>query len=108
MRKFDDESIDVVLFDPPYSPTQVKKCYEGFGLKVTQADTRRDFIHQSKREIVRVLKPGGLCFSFGWNSIGIGKKNGFAIKEIMLVAHGGNRNDTICMLEEKFKSDNRL
>lgn len=103
LRTFEKESVDVVLYDPPYSPTQVKRCYEGFGLKATQSDTRRDFIFQSKREIAAVLKPAGLCFSFGWNSIGIGKNQGFEIKEIMLVCHGGNRNDTICVLEEKIQ-----
>ena len=39
--------------------------------------------------------------TFGWNSGGIGKKYGFEIKKILLVAHGGWHNDTICTLEIK-------
>jgi len=38
--------------------------------------------------------------SFGWNSGGIGKTNGFEILEILLVAHGAH-NDTICTVERK-------
>lgn len=44
---------------------------------------------------------GGVCISFGWNSMGIGKKNGFEIIEILLVAHGGMHNDTIVTVETK-------
>ncbi len=40
-----------------------------------------------------------LCF--GWNSGGIGINNGFNLKEILLVPHGGNHNDTICTVEVK-------
>jgi hypothetical protein len=31
----------------------------------------------------------------------MGKKHGFEIIEVMLVAHGGAHNDTICMAERK-------
>ena len=41
--------------------------------------------------------------SFGWNSGGIGKSLGFEIIEILLVAHGGAHNDTICTVERKLK-----
>ena len=39
--------------------------------------------------------------SFGWNSIGFGKNRGFEIIEILLVAHGGTKNDTIVTVERK-------
>ena len=47
------------------------------------------------------IKDNGIVISFGWNSIGFGKKRGFKIIEILLVAHGGNRNDTIVTVEIK-------
>ena len=37
----------------------------------------------------------------GWYSGGIGKSNGFEQVKILLVAHGGNHNDTICTVEIK-------
>lgn len=37
--------------------------------------------------------------SFGWNSAGMGLE-GFRRLEILLVAHGGAHNDTICVADE--------
>jgi hypothetical protein len=54
-----------------------------------------------KNEIARIVKPGGTVLSFGWNSNGVGKNRGFEIIEILLVAHGGQHNDTICIAEKK-------
>ena len=101
LKMYEDESVDGVFFDPPYSPRQIKECYEGFGKTVTQQDTQSSFWGDCKKEIARIVKPGGHVFSFGWNSGGIGKTKGFEIKSILLVAHGGWHNDTICTLEVK-------
>lgn len=54
-----------------------------------------------KDECSRITKPGGIALCFGWNSNGMGKSRGFDIREILLVAHGGKHNDTICMAEVK-------
>jgi hypothetical protein len=52
-------------------------------------------------EIQRILKIGGRCLCFGWNSNGVGKKRDFEMQEILLISHGGSKNDTICTLEIK-------
>ena len=65
------------------------------------ATTQASFWGNLKNEIARITKRGGIVFSFGWNSNGIGLKNGFTQKKILMVAHGGNHNDTICALEIK-------
>ena len=57
--------------------------------------------HLHKKEISRILKTGGKVITFGWNSGGIGKTNGFEISRILLVPHGGWHNDTICTVEIK-------
>ncbi|GAH81276.1 unnamed protein product [marine sediment metagenome] len=51
--------------------------------------------------MAKKIKKGGIVISFGWNSGGFGKNREFEIKEILLVAHGGNHNDTICVVEVK-------
>ena len=94
-----------VLFDPPYSLRQVKECYEGLGRDFTMADSQVGSWTQHKMEIANLVKPGGLALSFGWNSQGIGKQNGFEIIEILLVCHGGAHNDTIVTVEKKTQSD---
>mgnify|MGYP003624182470 CR=1 FL=1 len=101
LRGKESASVDGVFFDPPYSPRQIKECYEGFGREVTQQDTQSKFWGDCKKEIARVVKPRGYVFSFGWNSGGIGLGLGFEIKSILLVAHGGWHNDTICVLQQK-------
>lgn len=101
LKMFDDESVDGVLYDPPYSPRQVSECYKGVGTAVTSETTQSSFWTNQKREISRIVKPGGKVISFGWNSGGIGDKYGFDIKRILLVPHGGWHNDTICTVEVK-------
>lgn len=101
LKQFEDESVDGVLYDPPYSPRQVSECYKSFGIEVTSETTRSDWWTKHKKEISRIVKPKGKVISFGWNSGGIGKTNGFEITYILLVPHGGKHNDTICTVEVK-------
>jgi hypothetical protein len=51
----------------------------------------------------RICRPGTVVLSFGWNSAGMGK--GFRMDEIMLVAHGGAHNDTICVAETMMQAE---
>ena len=101
LKLFDDASVDGVLYDPPYSPRQVSECYKNIGHNVTNETTRVSFWGNHKKEISRIIKPGGKVITFGWNSGGIGSKYGFEIKRILLVPHGGWHNDTICTVEVK-------
>lgn len=101
LKTFKDNSVQCVLFDPPYSPRQIKECYESVGLTTTQEDTQSSFWSKQKKELSRIVKKGGIVICFGWNSNGVGVKYGFEIEEIMLVAHGGNHNDTIMTICRK-------
>ena len=101
LKMLKTKSADMILYDPPYSPRQVKECYDGIGIKVTADDTKASWRAKHLDEIQRILKPNGLCISFGWNTNGVGKKRGFEIIEILLVAHGGSKNDTLCTVERK-------
>ena len=108
LKMFDDYSVDGILYDPPYSPRQVSECYNDVGYNVTWDMTKASFWGNHKREIARIVKPGGKVITFGWNSGGIGMKNGFSIKRILLVPHGGWHNDTICTVETKTKNAKEL
>ncbi|MBU1941448.1 MAG: adenine-specific DNA methylase [Candidatus Thermoplasmatota archaeon] len=101
-----DNEFDGVLFDPPYSITQAKQCYEGRGMKLLDIKpTSMKYWAECKNEISRILKPNGIVICFGWNSMGLGKNRGFKMIEILLVPHGGSKNDTICTVEEKKSKD---
>lgn len=101
LRMFDDASVDCVLYDPPYSPRQVAECYRNLGKTVNMETTQAAYWAEQKKEIARIVKPGGIVITCGWNSGGIGVKYGFNIVEILLVAHGGWHNDTIVTVEKK-------
>jgi hypothetical protein len=99
LKQFPDDSMDLVLFDPPYSPRQVSECYKSLDMTVNMQTTQSSFWGNLKKEIHRVIKTNGIVITFGWNSGGIGKTKGFAIEEILIVPHGGWHNDTICTVE---------
>jgi hypothetical protein len=101
LKKFDDNSVDLLFFDPPYSPRQVSESYKKLGMSVNMQTTQSSFWGNMKKEVGRIVNDGGIVISFGWNSGGIGKTNGFEIIEILLVPHGGNHNDTIVTVERK-------
>mgnify|MGYP003655569547 FL=1 len=101
LKIFKNNTIDGILFDPPYSPRQIKECYDNIGQKVFQKDTQSSFWGNIKKEIGRVVKPEGKVITCGWNSGGCGKTNGFEISEILIVPHGGWHNDTIVTVENK-------
>jgi len=101
LKLIPSNSIDLVLYDPPYSPRQVSECYRKLDLTVNMKTTQSSYWGNQKKEISRVLKPNGKVITCGWNSGGIGKCNGMEIKEILLVPHGGWHNDTIVTVEEK-------
>ena len=96
LKTFENESVDGILFDPPYSFHQVVVSYNGYG------DKRVHQITPCLNEIARILKPNGVVMHFGWNSNGCGKGRGLEITEILLLAHGGGHNDTIVTVERKF------
>jgi hypothetical protein len=99
LKSLPAESVDGVLFDPPFSPRQVQEAYQGFG----PCDTTRRFYSDRKREAARVLKLGGIAIVCGWNSLGLGIKNGMELEEILMVNHG-DQNDTIVTVGRKVAS----
>lgn len=101
LKQIPNASVDVVLYDPPYSLRQVKECYEGVGITVTAEHTKSSWRSKHLDEIARILRPSGICISFGWNTNGVGMKRGFRIEEILIVPHGGSKNDTLCTVETK-------
>ncbi|WP_304393117.1 adenine-specific DNA methylase [uncultured Clostridium sp.] len=57
LKLFESNSVDMILNDPPYSPRQVSECYKKLGKTVNYRDTSAAWYIESKKEIMRVLKP---------------------------------------------------
>lgn len=92
-----------ILFDPPYSFRQISEHYKSIGMKATKMQTSMAFYEKVKSALCEKVKIGGYVISFGWNSNGFGKRRGYKIVEILMIAHGGSKNDTIVTVEQRIK-----
>jgi hypothetical protein len=93
---------DLIIFDPPYSPRQISECYKSVGLEVGMKETQSALLYQRVRNaIIPICTDDAIVLSFGWNSVGMGKRHDFEQIEIMLCCHGGAHNDTICLAERR-------
>lgn len=102
LRKLDSGCADAVLYDPPYSITKAARLYRSYGVKrLERGVSNTGYWKDVKDEIARVTKDGGRVLTFGWNTNGIGKGRGFRMEEVLIVAHGGSKNDTLCVMEVK-------
>ncbi len=96
IKTIKDESIDFMLYDPPYSQRQLFEMYKKLG-KDLQSNAA--YFKELDIEIDRVIKPNGKVIRFAWNSKRISKS--FEIKKILLVNHGAAHNDTIVTVQHK-------
>jgi len=102
LELFSGLSFKGALFDPPYSITQARECYSGFGFNELKIKpTSMQYWAEVKNRLAQMIEIGGLAVCFGWSSMGLGKNRGFEMLEILLVPHGGSKNDTICTVERK-------
>lgn len=93
---------DVVLFDPPYSPRQIMEVYKSVGFAVGRRETQNARLYKAVRaKLHRLLRPGGIAISCGWNSNGFGLTLGYEKIELLVTAHGGAHNDTLTLVERK-------
>ena len=100
---------DLVIIDPPYSPRQVKESYDSFGHKMEQGDALLGAVRKRLKDaICDIVQVGGVVMTFGWNSVGMGRERGFEIREILLVCHGSDHNDTICVVEQRVAQQSEM
>ncbi len=89
---------DVALLDPPYSLRQAIKNYDGYGRNIQH---NHDALRRYKNLLDNVMKRGSTVITFAWNSGGLGIVRNYELVEVMLLSHGGPRNDTIITVERK-------
>lgn len=106
--KQDGVKADLVIFDPPYSPNQIIECYQSIGHDMAHANRNGELYARVRSAIPEILTEEAVVLSFGWNSNGMGLKHEFEIIEILIVAHGGAHNDTICMAERRNTDQKKL
>ena len=102
MKSFKDASVDKLVFDPPYSAHQLKEKYQSNGIALNNK-LDNSYWSKCKKEIGRIMKINGKVISFGWNTNGVGKNNGFEKTKIVIIAHGSQHNDTLATVEVKVR-----
>ncbi len=100
-----DNEFSGILCDWPFSLNQSKTLYNdlGKGHFCVRPDNSMQYWSRFKNEVARITEPNGTVITFGWSSMGIGKTRGFEMIEVLMVPHGGSRNDTIVTVERKIK-----
>ena len=99
LQTMKNESVKLLLLDPPYSQNQLAVTYANQGTPPFDK-----YLTDVKNEAARIMAPDGICISFGWSSNGLGKKRGFRKTELLVVAHGGQHYDTLVIVEKKNSS----
>lgn len=104
LKQQKSDSADLVLYDPPYSISQATEMYKSYGKEKLEINvSNMQYWADCKNEIARIVKTGGKVICCGWNTNGIGKCRGFKMTELLIVYHGGSKNDTLVTLEYKNK-----
>jgi hypothetical protein len=104
LKQFPDNEFDVAVWDAPRTNKEMWETYREAGIEMTKTEASPKFYVERKKELARIVKPGGFVASFGWNSNGMGEKNCCSKEEILVLNHGEGFNDTICVLERKVKT----
>lgn len=93
LRTIKTKSAEGVVYDPPYNDRQGKMYTKDFR---SYSDVR--YWSDIRKEISRILKPGGVCVRLGWNSNAMPR---CTIEAVHLFAHGSERNDSIVTVHRK-------
>ncbi len=102
LKTLESNSVDGIIHDPPYSLYEVHRCYKAAGLILKKTwGTLAKLTAEKRDHMARIIKPNGKIISFGWSSIALGKGRGFQLDRVLLVCHGGLKNDTIVTVEKK-------
>ena len=95
-------TVDLALFDPPYSPRQIKECYESIGMEMTTEDAWRTHAWTAEKDAINsMLLSRGTVICCDWNSVGMGSLREYSLIEVLLVCHGAGHNDTIVTVWRK-------
>jgi hypothetical protein len=89
------------FFDPPYSITQAVAKYKMHIHDPKHNTGNKAYWAKCKTILGELIIPNGYVIHCGWNSGGLGLKRGFKLLKVLLVPHGGGRNDTIVTVEQK-------
>lgn len=83
---------DTIVLDPPYNIRKAREKYAGRYI---------GNFTKIKNILPMIMEPNGKVITLGYDTVGMSKSRGFEKIAICLVCHGGDHNDTLCLVEEK-------
>lgn len=86
------ESFDSAILDPPFDPGRAAKLYEGWH--------GQEYCH-ARDAVAELVRPGGTVVELGWNSYGLGDKDGWERKAHYLFAQASFKGDVHLTIDEK-------
>lgn len=81
-----------IILDPPYNLRKAREKYDG---KYIGSFTK------IKNLLPDILYPKGRVITLGYDTVGMSKSRGFEKIAVCIVCHGGDHNDTLCLVERK-------
>lgn len=94
-----NKQVDACILDPPYTLRQIKEQYKRIG--PGSKEQIIDLYEQCKDRIATLIKPGGLVFTMGYSSMGMGEHRGFTLETIQVLSLGGPHRDIIVVVDRR-------
>lgn len=88
----DGKFFNTIVLDAPFS---LRKAREKYGGAYIGSFTK------VKNKLPLILEEGGIVISLGYDTVGMSRSRGFEKIAICVVCHGGDHNDTLCVVERK-------
>ena len=86
-----NNKFDTVILDPPYNIRKSREKYY---------DRWIGSLTKIKNYLPNIIKNGGRIISLGYDTVGMSNNRGFRKIALCVVCHGGDHNDTLCLVEE--------
>ena len=104
LEEYGPNSVDMILFDPPYNATLLKEHYDDIGAKLELWQCQNPW-GRAKSAARSLLKVGGYYMQLGYYSKGLNSKtefkNGFKLIDGCLLSGSSLKNDIIVIVEQK-------
>ena len=106
LDKLGPGSVDLIVFDPPYTLRQLRDLYENIGadLEIWQV---QNMWGRAKDAAAKLLRTNGFFISLGYHTHGLGRYRGFQKEEIHIMEsfHSPDAYDILVTVERKIQSN---
>lgn len=95
LKEWKGDHFDTAILDPPYT---IRKGREKYGGRFIGR------FREVKDLLLHQLAPGARVITLGWDTVRMGRGRGFQKIAACIICHGGDHNDTLCVVEDMIQS----